>query len=129
MWWCGASRNRSLKEQGTQHIINSVKYALDFTVLWRSVWTRHLHNHPLGGEECTRGGIVELTTIVALDDFDGAVKLCGDIREQNLTKWKRYRFNTQRKSPYKMGVIIKDNKIIFITRYANNWIDPQITMY
>jgi hypothetical protein len=25
-----------------------------------------------------RGGIIELTTIVVLDDFDGAVKLCGD---------------------------------------------------
>jgi hypothetical protein len=25
-----------------------------------------------------RGGIIELTTIVTLDGFDGAVKLCGD---------------------------------------------------
>jgi hypothetical protein len=77
-----ASQNRSLKEQGAQHIINGAKDALDFTVLWRSVWTRHSQNHPIGGEECARGGVVELTTIVALDDFDGATKLCGDISEK-----------------------------------------------
>jgi hypothetical protein len=37
-----ASRNRSLKEHGAQHIINSAKYALGFTVPRISVWTRHL---------------------------------------------------------------------------------------
>jgi hypothetical protein len=35
------SRNRSLKEQGTQHIIDGVKDAFGFTVLRRSVGTRH----------------------------------------------------------------------------------------
>jgi hypothetical protein len=29
-----------------------------------------------------RGGVIELTTIVALYDFDGAAKLCGDISEK-----------------------------------------------
>jgi hypothetical protein len=32
-----AYRNRSMKKQGTQHIIDSVKDALSFTVLQRSV--------------------------------------------------------------------------------------------
>jgi hypothetical protein len=73
-----ASQNRSLKERGAQHIINGAKDALGFTIMWRSVWTRHPQNHPIGGEECVRGDVVELTTIVALDDFDGAAKLCGD---------------------------------------------------
>jgi hypothetical protein len=36
-----ASRNRSLKKQGTQHVIDGVKDALDFTVLWRGVCIRH----------------------------------------------------------------------------------------
>jgi hypothetical protein len=45
----------------------------------RSVWTRHLYNHAISGAKCARGGVVELMTIVALDDFDGATKLCGDI--------------------------------------------------
>jgi hypothetical protein len=37
-----ANRNRSMKEQGTQHIIDGAKDAFDFTVLRRSVGTRHL---------------------------------------------------------------------------------------
>jgi hypothetical protein len=51
---------------------------LDFTILRGSVATRHPQKYPVGGEECTRGGVIELMTIVALDDFDGAAKLCGD---------------------------------------------------
>jgi hypothetical protein len=76
-----ASRNRSLKKQGTQHIIDDVKDALGFTVLRRSVGTRHPQKNPFGGKECTRGGIIELMVIVALNDFDGAAKLCGDISD------------------------------------------------
>jgi hypothetical protein len=58
-----------------------VKDELGFTIMRRSVWTRHPQNHPFGGEECMRGGVVKLMTIVALDDFDGVPKLCGDIRD------------------------------------------------
>jgi hypothetical protein len=36
-----ASQNRSLKKQGTQHIIDGEKDALSFTVLWRSIGIRH----------------------------------------------------------------------------------------
>jgi hypothetical protein len=77
-----ASQNRSLKEQGTQHIIDSANDAYDFTVLWRSVGTRHPQKYPFGGEECVRGGVIKLTAIVTLDCFDGAAKLCGDISEK-----------------------------------------------
>jgi hypothetical protein len=56
-----------------------VKDALDITVLWRSVGTRHSWKYPFGDEECTRGGVIELTAIVALDGFDGATKLYGEI--------------------------------------------------
>jgi hypothetical protein len=74
-----------------------------------------------------REDVIELTTIVALDGFDGATKLCEDICE-NVIKWKSVKFNVQRKSPHKIGVIIKDNQIIFVARYANNRRGPQITM-
>jgi hypothetical protein len=36
-----ASQNRRLKNQVTDHIINGAENALDFTILRRSVWTRH----------------------------------------------------------------------------------------
>jgi hypothetical protein len=72
------SQERSLKEQGANHVINGAESTLDFTVLWRSVGAGHPQNHPMSGEECSRGGIVELLAVVALDRFDGAAKLCGD---------------------------------------------------
>jgi hypothetical protein len=76
-----ASWNKSLKKQGTRHIINGAEDALGFTILRRSVGTKHPQKYPFGGEECARGSVIELTVIVALDGFDGAIKLCGDISE------------------------------------------------
>jgi hypothetical protein len=78
-----ASQNRSLKKQGAQYIIDVAEDALDFTILLRSVGTRHPQKYPFDGKECARGGIIELTAIVALDGFDGAAKLCRDISEKN----------------------------------------------
>jgi hypothetical protein len=77
-----ASQNRSLKEQGTQHIIDGAKDAFGFTVLRRSVRIRHPQKYLFGGKACARGGVIELTVIVTLDCFDGAVKLCRDISEK-----------------------------------------------
>jgi hypothetical protein len=36
----------------------------------------------MSGEECSRGGVVELTAVVTLNSFDGATKLCGDKGEK-----------------------------------------------
>jgi hypothetical protein len=36
----------------------------------------------MNGEECLRGGVVELTVVVALNSFDGAAKQCGDKGEK-----------------------------------------------
>jgi hypothetical protein len=69
----------------------------------RSAWTRHLQNHPTGGEEYSRGSVVELTTIISLDNFDGVTKLCGDISGKSV------RFDPQGKSLHKKGAIIKNN--------------------
>jgi hypothetical protein len=60
-----------------------VEDALGFTILQRSVGARDPQKNPFGVEECARGGVIELMAIVALDDFDGAAKLCGDINEKN----------------------------------------------
>jgi hypothetical protein len=75
------SRNRSLKKQGTQHIIDGVKDVLSFIVLWRSVGTGYPHKYPFGGKEYVREGVIKFTVIVALDGFYGMTKLCGDISE------------------------------------------------
>jgi hypothetical protein len=83
LWYYGAhltSRKlgKSLKEERANHIIYDVKSTLGFTVLRRGVGTGHPQNHPMSDEECSRGGVVELTTVVTLNSFDGVAKLCTD---------------------------------------------------
>jgi hypothetical protein len=73
-----ASQRRVLEQQGADHIIDGAKRTLSFTILQRGVWARHPQDDSTGGKECTGEGIVELTAIVTLDSFDGAVKLRGN---------------------------------------------------
>jgi hypothetical protein len=70
--------------------------------MWRIVWERHTQNHTIGDKEHWGGSIVEHMTIVALDNFDGATKLCGDISERNRQSDESVRFESQRKSPHEM---------------------------
>jgi hypothetical protein len=77
-----ASRHRSQKEQGADHVIDGAKSALSFTVLQRGVGIRHPQDDPTGGEKRVGGGVVELTTVVTLDGFNGAAKLSGDKGEK-----------------------------------------------
>jgi hypothetical protein len=64
-----------------------VNSKLGFTVLRRGVGAGHPQNHPMSGGERSRGGVVELTTVVALNNFDGASKL--ETKAKKLTRWKR----------------------------------------
>jgi hypothetical protein len=82
-----------MKKQGARCIIDGADDALSFTVLWWSVGIRHPQKNPFGGEECARGSVIELTAIVALDDFDGATKLCENISEKFNKVEKTVRFN------------------------------------
>jgi hypothetical protein len=76
------SRHKGLKQQGADHIIDGVKSTLSFTVLRKGVWVGHPQDDPIGSKECTGGGIVELTTVVTLDSFDGVAKLRGNQGEK-----------------------------------------------
>jgi hypothetical protein len=75
---------------------------LSFTILWTSVWVGHLKDHTVGDKERSKGSIVELTVIVALDNFDGATKLYRDISEKNRQSDESVRFEPQRKSLHEM---------------------------
>jgi hypothetical protein len=66
-----------------------------------------------------RGGIIELTTIVTLNDFDGVAKLRGNKCEKidNVGKVSDL---TRKGKVHKMRVIIKDNQIILVPRNTDN---------
>jgi hypothetical protein len=63
--------------------MDGAKDMFTFTILQRSVGTRHPQKYPFGDDDCARGGIIKLMSIIELDGFDGAAKLCGDISEKN----------------------------------------------
>jgi hypothetical protein len=58
---------------------------LDFTILRRGLWIGHPQDDPTRGKNHAGGGIVKLTVVVTLDDFDGAAKLCEN-KDKNLDK-------------------------------------------
>jgi hypothetical protein len=74
----------------------------------------------MGEEERAGRRVIKLTAIVALDGLDGGAKLRACISEKIGQDLKRLRFETKGKSPSEMGAVIKNNKIIFITRCTNN---------
>jgi hypothetical protein len=72
------SWHRVLKQQRVDHIIDDAKSTLGFTVLRRGVWAGHPQDDTIEGKECTGGGIIELMTVVTLDNLDGVAKLHGN---------------------------------------------------
>jgi hypothetical protein len=82
----------------------------------------------MSGEECSSGGIVELTVVVALNNFDRAVKLCRD-KGNFFDKVEKVSYLTRKeKSLHKVGAIIKNEQVVFVARNTNNWRGPHITM-
>jgi hypothetical protein len=58
-----------------------VNDALGLVVLRRGMGTRHAESDTMCGKERAGGGVIEFTTIITLDDFNGDTKLGGDIGE------------------------------------------------
>jgi hypothetical protein len=76
---------------------------------------------PYCRQKCAGGGIVELTVIVTLYDFDGSTKLHGNKDKKIGQGRKSVRFHMQRIGPHKMRAVIKDNQIILAPRNTDNW--------
>ena len=53
-----------------------------FSILLRSIWTRHAECNTVGEEEHAGLRIVEFTAIIALDALDGGAKLYANISKK-----------------------------------------------
>lgn len=71
-----------LKQQIANDIISGTNDAFSFTVLGRSVGTRHAKVNAVGQEECAGAEVVELAAVVALNSLNGDPKLCADISKK-----------------------------------------------
>jgi hypothetical protein len=72
-----ASVNEGLEEQGAHDVVSNTNQMLSLAVPRKSVWAKHSELYTMG-EERTRGAVVELQVVVALDDLNGATKLSGN---------------------------------------------------
>jgi hypothetical protein len=97
------------------NVAGGAQHAFGFTILKRGVWEGRSELHAVGKEGLPRGGVIELTPIVALDTLDLAAKLSTDKRKELGDSQKGVRLQTQRKSPRVMRKIIKNDKMIFKT--------------
>jgi hypothetical protein len=80
-------------------------------------------------EERAGQRIIKFSAIVALDSFHGGVKLRTHISEKIRDGGESIGFNTKRKGPSIMRIIVNNNEIIFVTGHTNNWRCPKITVY
>jgi hypothetical protein len=81
-----------------------------------------------GEEEGARGGVIELTPVVALDDLNGEAELSGHPGKAVKKGGEGVRLGTQRESPGVVREIIYDHQIILITRNAEYRRSPHITV-
>jgi hypothetical protein len=79
-------------------------------------------------EERTGGVVVELVAIVALQGMDRVMKLGGYPGEELCEGGECVRLQPKREGPEKMGKIVQNHQIVFITRTTEYRGGPEITM-
>jgi hypothetical protein len=82
----------------------------------------------VGEEEGARGGVIELTPVVALDGLNGEAELSGHPSKEVNKGGEGVRLSTQREGPGVVREIINDHQIILITRNVEYRGSPHITV-
>jgi hypothetical protein len=93
-----ASGERSL-EKSAHGVVGGADHALSLAVLRGGVRTRHAQLDTMSEEESTRGGVIKLTTIIALNDLNGEAELSGHPSEEVKKSGESIRLQTKRESP------------------------------
>jgi hypothetical protein len=88
---------------------------LGLAVLGGSLGTRHLKLDAMREKE-SAGGVIKLTSIIALDALNGATKLLGHKGEKVGEGGKGVRLLVQWKNPRVVGAVIEDDQVILATR-------------
>jgi hypothetical protein len=123
-----AGRERHLEEKATDHIGGGANHAFSPAVLGRGVRARETQLDAMSEKERAGGVIVELAVVVTLQGMDRTVKLGGDPGEEVCEGGERVGLQSKRKSPKKMGKVIENHQIVFITRKTEYRRGPEITM-
>jgi hypothetical protein len=117
-----------LDQKSAHDIVCGPNHALCLAILWRSIRTRHTELDTAGEEEGARGGVIELTPVVALDGLNGEAELSGHPGKEVKGGGEGVRLSTQREGPGVVRETINDHQIILITRNAEYRRSPHITV-
>jgi hypothetical protein len=123
-----AGRERRLEEKATNHVGGGANHALGLVVLGRGVGERETQLNAIGEKERPGGVVIELAAIVALQCTDQATKLGGVLGEKVCEGGKSVGLQSKRRSPEKMGKIIQNHQIVFISRETEYRGGLEITM-
>jgi hypothetical protein len=118
-----------LEKKSADGVVGRADHALSLAVLGGGIRARHPQLYPVGEEEVTGGGVIELPTIVTLNGLNGEAELSRHPGEEVAEGGESLRLSTQRKSPHIMRKIIKHHKIIFVAWHTGNRWSPQIAVY
>ena len=92
-------RKGRLEQKGAYGVIGGVNHALSFAVLGGGIRAGHAQLDAVGEEEGTRGKVIELTTIVTLNNLDVKAELSRHPGEEVQKGEESLRLHTQGKSP------------------------------
>ena len=92
-------------------VVRIMRSALPF---WEEVYGQDIRNCIPWEKEVAGGGVIELPTVVTLNDLNGEAELSGHPGEEVAEGGESLRLGTQRKSPHIMRKIIKHHKIVFV---------------
>jgi hypothetical protein len=123
-----AGRERCLEEKAAEHIGGGADHAFGSAVLCKGVGARETQLDAMSEEERTRGVVVELAAIVTLQSTDRATKLSAYPGEEVCEGGECVRLQPKREGPEKMGKIIQNHQIVFITRKTEYKGGPKITV-
>jgi hypothetical protein len=117
-----------MEQLGEHDIIGGTNHVLSLAILWGCVGIRYSKPNTVRKEESVSGGVVKLTSNVALDTPDGTTKLHVHISEKVRECGECVRLMTQRKGPRVISTIIQNNQIVLISRNTGYRRSPKITI-
>ena len=94
-----ARGQRGLDQKGAHDVVRRANHPLNLAVLRRGIRTTHTQLNTSREKEETRGVVIELTAIVALDDLNGEAELGGHPGKEVEEGGEGLRLSAQRKSP------------------------------
>ena len=121
-------REGGLEQKTTEHVVCGADHTLSPTILRRGVGAGESELNAVREEKGARGRVIELPAVVALNRANRTTELGGDPSEEVQEGGEGVRLETQRKSPQKVGEVIKNQQIVLKAGEAGDRRGPEVAV-